>query len=68
MRHRGKGKRVQVTFTEQQWKIIEKFRGVMGNESAEIVRNIVLSWLAEKSIIASATKKNLNSGDENAQV
>ncbi|MEM4439453.1 MAG: hypothetical protein QW680_12585 [Pyrobaculum sp.] len=50
-------KRVQVTFTEDQWKIIEKLRGIMGNESAEIVRNIVLSWLAEKSFISSFVKK-----------
>ncbi len=50
-------KRVQVTFTEEQWAIVEKFKGIMGNDDAEIVRNIVLSWLAEKSIISSTVKK-----------
>jgi len=54
---RRRTKRVQVTFTEEQWKLIEKFRGVMGNDDAEIVRNIVLSWLSEKSIVSSAVKK-----------
>jgi len=54
---KGKVKRVQVTFTEEQWKLIEKFRGIMGNEDAELVRNIVLSWLSEKSIVSSAVKE-----------
>jgi hypothetical protein len=55
-------KRVQVTFTEEQWKLIEKFRGAMGNDDAEIVRNIVISWLVEKSIITSSIKeRNVNS-------
>ena len=54
LRHKFKeNKRVQVTFTTEQWSLIEKFRGVLGNDDAEIVRNIVLSWLAEKSIVAS---------------
>ena len=53
---RNRVKRVQVTFTAEQWKLIERFRGVMGNDDAEIVRNIVLAWLAEKSILVSSVK------------
>ena len=49
--------RIQVSFTEDQWRLIERFKGVMGNDAAEIVRNIIISWLAEKSIIASIIKK-----------
>lgn len=56
IKKKSQPKRVQVTFTEEQWKLIEKFRGIMGNEDAEIVRNIVLSWLAEKSIITTVVK------------
>jgi hypothetical protein len=56
-REREKVKRVQVTFTEKQWKLLEMFRGVMGNEDAEIVRNIILAWLAEKSVVTSSTKE-----------
>jgi len=52
-----KSVRVQVSFTEDQWKLIERFKGIMGNDAAEIVRNIVISWLAEKSVIASTIKK-----------
>lgn len=54
-------KRVQVTFTADQWALLEKFRGILGNDDAEIVRNITLSWLSEKSIIASVIKANFRS-------
>ena len=49
-------KRVQVVFTENQWKLIEKLRGEFGNGDADMVRNIVLSWLSEKSFISSTAK------------
>ncbi len=62
-RDRIKVKRVQVTFTEDQWKLIEKFRGIMGSDDAEIVRSIVLSWLSEKSIVSSAVKGSDSSGE-----
>lgn len=51
-----KSKRVQVSFTERQWKMIETLRGEMGDNDANIVRNIVLAWLAEKSFVADTTK------------
>jgi hypothetical protein len=50
-------KRVQVSFTEKQWRIIENLRGVLGDSDADIVRNMVISWLAEKSLITSYAKK-----------
>jgi len=53
-------KRVQVTFTEKQWSLIERFRGIMGSDDAEIVRNIVLSWLAEKSVVSENIKRSLS--------
>jgi hypothetical protein len=61
---RGKAKRVQVTFTEEQWSLIERFKGVMGNDDAEIIRNIVLAWLSEKSVIASIAKVRLKGGKD----
>jgi hypothetical protein len=59
--YRGRGgvKRVQVTFTDEQWSLLELFRGVMGNDDAEIVRNIVLAWLSEKSAVAEGVKKRI---------
>jgi hypothetical protein len=41
--------------------LIEVFRGIMGSEDAEIVRNIVLAWLAEKSVVSSKVKKTVES-------
>jgi hypothetical protein len=58
-RGKGKVKRVQVTFTEEQWGLIECFRGHMGSDDAEVVRNIVLAWLAEKSLITESVKKEM---------
>jgi hypothetical protein len=55
MRHK-KAKRIQVSFTEEQWKLIAKLQGEMGMCEAEIVRNIVIAWLAEKSLISSVVK------------
>lgn len=52
-------KRVQVAFTHDQWKLIEKFRGEFGDGDADIVRNIVLAWLAEKSFISTVAKGKL---------
>lgn len=62
-----KVKRVQVTFTKEQWSVLEKFRGIMGNDDAEIIRNIVLAWLAEKSFIASIVKGSFPAGDRHGE-
>ena len=56
----SKSKRVQVAFTESQWKLLEKLRGVFGDGDADIVRNIVLAWLSEKSLISTAVKNKGN--------
>ncbi|MCQ6254032.1 CopG family transcriptional regulator [Methanocaldococcus sp.] len=56
-------KRIQVTFTKEQWSMIEKFRGILGESDAELIRNIVLIWLSEKSIITTKIKKDMD--DEN---
>jgi len=52
-------KRVQVTFTKNQWELIEKLRGTLGQTDAEIIRNIVLTWLSEKSIVSTTVKKEM---------
>jgi len=55
-----KSKRVQVSFTKRQWKMIEMLRGEMGDNDADIVRNIVLAWLAEKSFVTDTTKLKMD--------
>ena len=52
-------KRIQVTFTKEQWELIEKLKGEMGITDSEIVRNIVLGWLMEKSFISTTLKSKL---------
>ncbi len=52
-------KRIQVTFTKEQWELIEKMKGEMGITDSEIVRNIVMGWLMEKSFISTALKTKL---------
>ena len=51
------GHKIQVSFTEEQWKLIEKLKGHMGSSYADVVRNIILAWLSEKSIISDSVKK-----------
>jgi hypothetical protein len=64
MRHKDEQtvQRVQVTFTADQWNIIKKFRGIMGSGDAELVRNIVLTWLSEKSMVSTTVKNQEKRG------
>ena len=55
--NKEESKRVQVSFSEKQWKLIEKLKGEMGVSDAEVVRNVVISWLSEKSFISTSIKK-----------
>ena len=56
-------KRVQVAFTQSQWQLVDNFRGEFGDGDADIVRNIVLSWLAEKSFISTAAKNKIQNNN-----
>lgn len=49
-------KRIQITFTKEQWKLIEKFKGEFGDSNSAVVREIILAWLAEKSFITDSVK------------
>jgi len=52
-------KRVQVIFTKEQYDLIKKLQGEMGVSDSEIVRNIVLTWLIEKSFISTRLKSKM---------
>lgn len=56
-------KRVQVSFTSEQWKLLERFKATMGGTDADVVRNIVLAWLAEKSVITLDAKQKMEAGE-----
>lgn len=55
-------KRVQVAFTQSQWKLVENLRGEFGEGDADIVRNIVIAWLSEKSFISTVAKDKMRKG------
>lgn len=50
------GGRVQITSTAKLWSLVIKLRQTVLRDVAEIVRNIVLRQLAEKSVISDAVK------------
>ncbi len=52
-------KRVQVSFTEKQWELIENLYGELGNSDSEVIRSIVIVWLTEKSFISTSAKKKM---------
>jgi len=55
-------KKVQVTFSDGQWKLIEKLKGAIGDTDSEIVRNIVISYLSEKSYIKEEAVNRIRGG------
>ncbi len=52
-------KKVQVSFSDKQAELLEHFKGELGESDADIVRNIVIAWLAEKSFITTIAKHRL---------
>lgn len=61
----SKMKRVMVSFTERQWEMIEKLRGEFGDNDANIVKNIVLAWLSEKSFVTESAKERRDEKHDN---
>ena len=52
-------KKIQVSFSDKQMDLLSNFKGEMGETDAEIIRSIVISWLAEKSFITTVAKQRL---------
>ena len=50
-------KQFNVKLTEEQTEIIKGMLGIMGGTEAEVIRNIIIAWLSEKSIISDLIKK-----------
>ncbi len=55
-------KRIQVIFTKEQYSLIKKLKGELGNSDSDIIRNIVISWLNEKSFISTTLKNKIFNG------
>ena len=65
----SKNKRVQVVFANKQWELLSNTRGKMGDSDADIIGNIVVSWLSEKTITTLYFKNEmelLNKGERGA--
>lgn len=52
-------KKVQVSFSDSQMAVLEYLKGEFGETDAEVVRNIVLAWLSEKSFITTIAKQKI---------
>jgi hypothetical protein len=37
--------------------MISRLKGVMGESDADVVRNVVLAWMSEKSFVREASKR-----------
>ena len=46
-----------MTFTPEQWNLIETVKGEFGRGDADAVRTIVITWLNEKGLIDKALMK-----------
>jgi len=60
MSNKKGSRRIQVVFTQEQYELLQKLKGEMGSSDSEVVRNIVLNWLVEKSFISTTVKSKLN--------
>ncbi len=54
-----KGKRVYLTFNDKQLALIDNLIGEVGNDRADVVRTIFLTWLSEKGITPALLKKRM---------
>ncbi len=57
-------KKIQVSFSDGQLSLIRKLRGEFGETDSEVIRGIVVSWLAEKGLISSVASKRIHDEQE----
>lgn len=55
-------KRIQVNFTIEQYELLQKLKGELGNSDSEVIKNITMAWLTEKSFISTALKEKIFGG------
>ena len=53
-------KKIQVSFSDRQVELLEKLKGEFGETDADVVRTIVLAWLAEKSFVSTVIKERMD--------
>lgn len=52
-------KKIQVSFSDKQVELLDRLKGEFGESDADVVRGIVISWLAEKSFISTVAKQRI---------
>ena len=52
-------RKIQVSFSDRQMELLDQLRGEFGETDADVVRGIVVSWLAEKSFISTIVKQRM---------
>jgi len=51
-------KRITVNLPDELWEIIEtNLKGKIGNRDGEIIKNIVIAWLSEKSYLKKSVEE-----------
>ena len=53
-------KKIQVSFSERQIELLNRLKGELGETDADVVRSVVVAWLAEKSFLSSSIKERMN--------
>ena len=53
-------KKVVVTLPDETYRLMKKLEG-MGEKDGEKVRNLVIAWMAEKSMISASAKEKMKS-------
>jgi len=53
-------KKIQVSFSDKQIELLERLKGEFGETDADVVRSVVVSWLAEKSFISTVIKQRID--------
>ena len=57
-------KKIQVSFSERQLELLDRLKGELGETDADVVRNVVIAWLAEKSFISTVIKERIENGKD----
>jgi len=52
-------KKIVITLPNETYKLMKKLEG-MGEKDAEIARNLIISWMAEKSMISTSAKQKMS--------
>lgn len=53
-------KKIQVSFSDKQIELLERLKGEFGETDADVVRGVVIAWLAEKSFISTVIKERIS--------